>query len=215
MLRAVIWDLDGTLISTKRLYLEAYRRALSPYIGKVLTDDEILAARSRSEIRYLKSQALDQFDACVREFQQYYAALHESHFGGVYPGVLDVLQEIRRRGLAMGIVTGKSRSSYQAGLATADLGQFDVLVMDDDVQEPKPHPQGILAALEALRVPGSEAIYIGDSVTDIEAAHQAGTRAAAALWSKAGPERAHFLERMPADSAVPLLDAPADVLTLL
>jgi pyrophosphatase PpaX len=213
-IEAVIWDLDGTLISTKRLYLEAYRRALAPYIGKVLTDEEILGARSRSEIRFLKSHARDQFDACMREFQQYYSALHESHFGGVYPGVKDVLREIRDRGLKMGVVTGKSRSSWEAGLATADLGAFDVLVMDDDVAEPKPHPEGILAALAALRVSGESAIYVGDSTTDMEAAHLAGTAAAAALWSKSESERARFSERLTITSA-PLLEQPADLLVLL
>ena len=214
-IEAVIWDLDGTLIATKRLYLEAYRRALAPYIGKVLTDEEILGARSRSEIRFLKSHARDQFDACMREFQQYYAALHESHFDGVYAGVKEVLGEIRQRGLKMGVVTGKSRSSYEAGLATADLGQFDVLVMDDDVDEPKPHPEGILAALAALGVAGSNAIYVGDSNTDMEAAHEAGTAAAAALWSKSESERDRFIARLDDADRVSVLHAPHDLLRLL
>jgi pyrophosphatase PpaX len=214
-IEAVIWDLDGTLISTKRLYLEAYRRALAPYIGKVLTDEEILGARSRSEIRFLKSHARDQFDTCMREFQQYYAALHDSHFGGVYAGVHEVLAEIRLRGLKMGVVTGKSRSSYEAGLATADLGQFDVLVMDDDVSEPKPHPEGILAALAALGVAGSNAVYVGDSNTDVEAAHEAGTAAAAALWSKSELERDRFMSRLLEPDRVVVLHTPADLLRLL
>lgn len=212
---AILWDLDGTLISTKRLYLEAYRRALAPYVGRVLTDEEILGDRSRSEIRYLKSKALEQYDACLRDFQQHYAALHETHFGGVYPDVVDVLEKLRGRGFRMGIVTGKSRSSYEVGLATANLGQFDVLVMDDDVDEPKPHPEGILAALNALQIDASEAIYIGDSITDIEAAHAAGTTAAAALWSRSESERGRFVERMKASRGTHLLHVPADVFDVL
>ncbi|MGQ0562131.1 MAG: HAD family hydrolase [Gemmatimonadota bacterium] len=214
-IKAVLWDLDGTLISTRRLYLEAYRRALAPYIGRVLTDEEILGYRSRSEIQFLKSQARDQFDACMREFQQYYSELHESLFGGVYPGVRQALAEIRRRGLLMGIVTGKSRSSYEVGLTTAELGQFDVLVMADDVEEPKPHPGGIAAAIQTLGVSAEEVVYVGDSITDMEAAQQAGTAAAAALWSRAEPERGRFVTRLSASTGVHLLDEPADVLSLL
>lgn len=213
--RAILWDLDGTLISTKRLYLEAYRRALAPYLGKVLTDEEILGHRSRSEIRYLQSQAREQYDACLRDFRQHYAMLHDTHFGGVYPGVVDVLDALRSHGMKMGIVTGKSRSSFEVGLATANLGQFDVLVMDDDVEEPKPHPEGILAALDALKIKGEEAVYIGDSITDIEAAHAAGTTAAAALWSKPEAERGRFAERLVDTARTPLLHLPADVLGLL
>lgn len=213
--RAILWDLDGTLISTKALYLEAYRRALAPYVGRVLTDEEILGDRSRSEIRYLKSKAREQYDACLRDFQQHYATLHETHFGGVYPGVKEVLDELRQRDLRLGIVTGKSRSSYEVGLATADLGQFDVLVMDDDVNEPKPHPEGLLAALGALNLDGHQAVYIGDSITDIEAAHAAGTMAAAALWSRSESERDRFVERIRDVGKAYLLHSPADVLALV
>lgn len=213
-IEAIIWDLDGTLISTKRLYLEAYRRALAPYIGKVLTDEEILGHRSRSEIRYLRSQAREQYDACLRDFREHYATLHDTHFGGVYPGVVDVLNELRARGMKMGIVTGKSRSSYEVGLATADLGQFDVLVMDDDVEEPKPHPEGILAGLHALGIDGGQAIYIGDSITDIEAAHAAGTTAAAALWSRDNEQRTRFIGALAGGDKVHMLDEPGDILKL-
>lgn len=214
-IEAILWDLDGTLISTKRLYLEAYRRALAPYIGKVLTDEEILGHRSRSEIRYLRSQAREQYDACLRDFREHYATLHDSHFGGVYPGVVDVLNELRARGMKMGIVTGKSRNSYEVGLATADLGQFDVLVMDDDVEEPKPHPEGILAALGALDVQGQNAVYVGDSITDIEAAHAAGTSAAAALWSRDVAQRARFSDVLVGRDTVHMLDEPSDILKLV
>jgi pyrophosphatase PpaX len=214
-IEAILWDLDGTLISTKRLYLEAYRRALAPYIGKVLTDEEILGHRSRSEIRYLRSQARDQYDACLRDFREHYATLHDTHFGGVYPGVIDVLDTLRARGMKMGIVTGKSRSSYEVGLATANLGQFDVLVMDDDVEEPKPHPEGILAALGALNVRGDEALYVGDSITDIEAAHAAGTSAAAALWSRSESERGRFVERLESLERTHLLHDPRGILELV
>jgi pyrophosphatase PpaX len=212
---AILWDLDGTLISTKALYLEAYRRALAPYIGRVMTDEEILGDRSRSEIRYLKSKAREQYDACLRDFQQHYATLHETHFGGVYPGVKDVLDELRKRDLRMGIVTGKSRSSYEVGLTTADLGQFDVLVMDDDVNEPKPHPEGLLAALDALKVDAARAVYVGDSITDIEAALAAGTQPAAALWSRSESERGRFVERIREVGEAHLLHSPADVLSLV
>lgn len=214
-IEAVLWDLDGTLISTKRLYLEAYRRALAPYIGKVLTDEEILGHRSRSEIRYLMSQAREHYDACLRDFRVHYATLHDTHFGGVYPGVIEVLNALRARGMKMGVVTGKSRSSYEVGLATANLGQFDVLVMDDDVEEPKPHPEGILAALAALSIDGRQAIYVGDSITDIEAAHAAGTSAAAALWSKDAAQRARFIDGLVGRDDVHTLDAPSAVLEIV
>ena len=209
----ILFDLDGTLVSTRRLYLEAYRRALAPYIGRVLSDEEILSHRSRSEIRYLKSQARDQYDACLRDFQRYYSDLHETHFGGVYPGVPEMLTALRERGMRLGVVTGKSRSSYEVGAATADLGPFDVLVLDDDVNEPKPSPEGILLAVNQLGESANAVMYVGDAVSDIEAALAAHVVPVGALWSK--PDRGEAATRMRAAGALALLDLPADILRLV
>lgn len=214
-IEAVIWDVDGTLIHTKRLYPEAYRRALAPIIGRELSDTELFRVPSHSELRFLRAHAGDRYQQSVEAFQKHYAALHESHFGGVFDGVLETLAQLRLRSIAMGIVTGKSRSSFEASAAYADLGQFDVLVMDDDVSEPKPHPEGILAALAALRVEPDQAIYVGDSITDIMAAEDAGTLAAAALWSKEGAYRADFLARMQPHPHALLLERPVDLLSYL
>jgi HAD superfamily hydrolase (TIGR01509 family) len=215
MVKAVLWDVDGTLISTKDLYLECYRRALEPYVGKQMTDDELLAMRPHSELQVLKGHAGDAFEACMNTFARHYADLHATHFGGVYDGVLDILAELRQRGIRNGIVTGKSRSSWEITLTQVELGQFDVVVVDDDVSNPKPDPQGILAALNALRVEPHHAVYVGDSPADMEAARAAGTRAAAAMWSKNDGWRRRFLDRVGDVSGIELLDDPRDLLRLI
>lgn len=214
MTEAVLWDLDGTLVSTRRLYLEAYRRALAPYIGRDMPDEEILSKRARSEIRFLRAHAADQYEACLRDFRRHYAELHATHFGGIYPDVVPTLDALRQRGTRLGIVTGKSRSSYEVMKLTADLGQFDVLVMDDDVDEPKPSPQGILIALKELGVDGGRTLYVGDSRSDIQAARAAGVMPVGALWSKTGEERNRFAEAAAAEAAL-VAHTPPDILGLL
>jgi pyrophosphatase PpaX len=215
MIKAVLWDVDGTLISTKDLYLECYRRALAPYVGKQLTDDELLAIRPHSELQVLKGHSGDAFEACMATFARHYAELHATHFGGVYDGVLDVLRELRQRGIRNGIVTGKSRSSWEITLTQVEFGEFDVVVVDDDVINPKPDPQGIRAALDALRVEPRHAIYVGDSPADMEAARAAGIRAAAAMWSKNQTWRRRFLDRVGNISGIELLEYPRDLLRVL
>lgn len=215
MIKAVIWDVDGTLISTKDLYIESYRRALAPFVGKLLTEDELLQLRLHSELAVLKSQSGDSFEACMVAFRQHYAELHATHFGGIYDGVLPVLQQLRGRGVRNGIVTGKSRSSWEITLAQIELGEFDVVIVDDDVAHPKPDPEGILAALDHLGVAPREAIYVGDSPGDMEAALAARTAAAAAMWSKNAAWRHRFLQRVRGLDGVTLLEQPADLLTLI
>ena len=215
MIKAVIWDVDGTLISTKDLYIESYRRALEPFVGKLLTEDELLQLRLHSELAVLKSQSGDAFEACMTEFRRHYTELHATHFGGIYDGVLDVLEELRGRDIRNGIVTGKSRSSWEITLAEIELGDFDVVVVDDDVENPKPDPEGILAALDQLGVPPRNAIYVGDSPGDMEAALAARIGAAAAMWSKNGAWRNRFLQRVRGLSGITLLERPHDLLALI
>ena len=215
MKQAVIWDVDGTLVSTKDLYLECYRRALEPYLGRRLTDEDLLGMRPHSELAVLRSGAADKYEACMQDFARHYAELHPTHFGGVYDGVAETLQELRGRGIRNGIVTGKSRSSWEITLTHTQLGEFDVIVVDDDVANPKPDPEGILQAVEVLKVDPAHAIYVGDSPTDMEAAIAAGVKPAAALWSKSAEWREHFLKRVHGLAGVRILDQPRDVLTLI
>lgn len=215
MYKAVVWDVDGTLVSTKDLYLECYRRALAPYLRRLLSDDEILALRPHSELQILRSHSGAAFDECTTAFRRHYAELHATHFGGVYDGIAEVLTDVRRRGLKNGIVTGKSRSSWEITVAEIELGEFDVVIADDDVANPKPDPEGILAAVGALDVEPAHAIYVGDSPGDMEAALAAGVHPAAALWSKSDAWRERFLARTQHLSGLSLLRHPADLLGLL
>lgn len=195
---AVLFDLDGTLVSTKDLYLESYRRALVPYLGRDLTDDEILALRPLSERRFLEAQLADprQFDACFDAFCAAYTALHATHFGGVYPGVTELLAALRARGTTLGLVSGKSRRSWEVTAAVAALGEFDVVVLDDDVGAPKPDPHGLRLALERLGAEPGDALYVGDTLSDARAARAAGVTPGAALWSRPAERRAELERRV-------------------
>lgn len=209
---AVLFDLDGTLIRTRDLYLEAYRRALVPFLGRALSDAEILALEPRSEIRLFQSQVgAAALADCFEHFYRHYEALHPTLFGGIYDGVPELLQRLRAAGRPLGIVTGKSRRAWEITTAHAPLGPFDALVMDDDVPAPKPDPSGIRLALQSLRVPPEHAIYAGDSITDILAAVDAGVVPVAVLWSRRDPDRrTAFVERAAALGAL-IAETPDDL----
>lgn len=193
----VLLDLDGTLINTKRLYLECYREAVLPHLGRELTAEEILALRPRSELRFLRDVVGDaRLAACLEDFYRAYDRLHDTHFRGIYPGIREMLAGLRVAGVPLGIVTGKSRRSWALTRARTELGAFDVLVFDEDVSEPKPHPEGLHRALERLGAEPGRACYLGDSLSDIEAAVAAGVRPVAALWAKKPEERERFIARV-------------------
>ena len=213
-LAAVLFDLDGTLVSTKKLYLEAYRRALEAQLQRMPTVEEIIALRPRAELRFLRDLVPpDVYDACLRDFRRFYAELHASHFGGIYDGVAEMLGGLRSGGTRLGLVTGKSRASWEVMVGHVELGPFEVTVFDDDVRQPKPDPEGLRLAVDALGIEPAAAAYVGDAMSDVEAAAAAGMLPVAALWPKKPTEVEAFAAQAGEAGAV-TARTPADVVRL-
>ncbi len=200
---AVLFDLDGTLINTKSLYMEAYRVAVEPYIREDMTPEKIMALTPTSEMGFIRAVVAEEdFEACLADFYVAYESLHIERFQGVYPGIPGVLDGIRRRRRPLGLVTGKSRRSWEiTRVLAAELGEFDALVFDDDVRAPKPDPHGLELALDVLGVEPAYAAYVGDSRSDMEAARVAGLRPVAALWARDPEDRAEHIRRVEDEGA--------------
>ncbi len=193
MIRCVLFDLDGTLIDTWNLYVRAMERTLEEICPEEISADRLATLRLNSEPRllgYFVSQ--DEVESAHQRFLANYHALHETCFGGVYPGIQALLTTLRGRENKTGIVTGKSRGAWEITRSHAGLGDFDTLVFDDDVSAPKPDCEGIVKAMANLEASPAETVYIGDSVSDLEAAAAAGVGFLAAGWSKTEAEISSF-----------------------
>lgn len=210
---ALLFDVDGTLIDTYRLYLESYRRALEPYLGYRPEVEEFARRRPSSERHFLAEWiGVDHAPDCRAEMLRHYEALHPTHCEGFYDGVPEMLHALRETGLPIGVVTGKGREAWDVTMRHLDLGDFDVVVTDDDVTEPKPHPAGLLSAAEALGLPPESFVYIGDSISDVEAGKMARMLTGAALWPKTDPEdRENFNSSMERWQPEWRFERPADV----
>jgi HAD superfamily hydrolase (TIGR01549 family) len=211
--RGVLFDFDGTLIDTWRLYLESFRRSLEPHFQRRLTDPEILQYQPIAERRLLHDiveprQFMDYFTS----FLSHYRSLHETHCDGLYRGASDLLNGLRTEGYKIGIVTGKSRDAWDVTCLHSKIEPFDVVITDDDVIHPKPHPEGLIAALHVMDVEPSHAIYIGDSLLDCRAAHAAKIRFGAALWSKSAEEVKTFRKAVGALGDASCFSDPSAVL---
>ena len=193
--RALLFDLDGTLYDQRRLRVAMARRLLtahlrSPWAG--WRTDRMLSAYRHAQER-LRGQAperrlddaqlqlaarasgaaADEVAACV---ERWMVQAPLPLLGGCRrPAILDCLAWARRRDFRLGVV-----SDYPAAAKLEALGLrhwFDVVVaaQDDGVQRFKPDPTGLLVALQRLAVPAAEALYIGDRPdVDGETARRAG-----------------------------------------
>jgi pyrophosphatase PpaX len=183
-LAAVLFDLDGTLVDSIQLILQAYRHTMRQHGRGELPDALWLAGLGKPLEVQLRELARDEAEIqAMREtFRSYYVAHHDALMAP-YPGVNDALHVLRRRGLRLGVVTSKMRDTTVRTLQICKLDSyFEAVVTVSDVKAGKPHPEPVLLALTKLGAAPSEALFVGDSPFDMAAGRAADVAIAAATW---------------------------------
>ncbi|MFD7130806.1 HAD-IA family hydrolase [Streptomyces sp. NPDC059894] len=179
--RAVIFDLDGVVVDSFAVMEQAFAVAYAEVVGPGPAPfDEYRRHLGRHfpDIMQIMGLPLAMEAPFVRE------SYRLSHQVTVFDGVLDLLTELRARGLVMAIATGKSGPRARALLHDAGLaGFFAHVIGSDEVPRPKPAPDMVEHALRLLGVPTAEAVMVGDAPTDIASARGAGVTAVAATWA--------------------------------
>lgn len=128
-----------------------------------------------------------------------------------YPGMVEVLDALDARGIAWAVATNKPLALSEPVLAAFDLLQrTDALLCGDQVQRPKPHPEMLLHLCATLGVPPAEAVMVGDAKRDIAAGHAAGMRTLGCLFGYLCAE-----DRPTRWGADALLQEPLDLLRWL
>ncbi len=184
-LRAVIFDLDGTLVDTAGDFIPVVQ-ALRAEAGLAPMDEDRIRATVSNGARALVTLALglEESDPDFEERRLRLLELYDRIIGehaGLYPGMAALLADIESRGLAWGIATNKPRGLTEKLLGTLGL-EPGSLVCPDDVTHRKPHPESLERACAELRCAPGEAIYVGDHARDIEAGRSAGLYTIAAAY---------------------------------
>ncbi|MBE6108389.1 MAG: prolipoprotein diacylglyceryl transferase [Erysipelotrichaceae bacterium] len=172
----ILFDLDGTLLNTEPAILESYRRLFEKYAPTVEFDREkqlsVLGPPLRKMMKiYFPDQDVD---ALVEEYRTINKAIHPET---VFPmkNAKEMLEELKNQGYKLGIVTTKVEDVTRLGLDINDMTKyFDVIVAENHVTKSKPDPEGIFKACSQLNIGHDSLIYVGDSLTDIQAGKNAG-----------------------------------------
>ncbi|MHB1374776.1 MAG: phosphoglycolate phosphatase [Thauera sp.] len=179
--RAVLFDLDGTLLDTIADLADAANLMLAELGRPARSQDEIHSFVGKGIPNLVRrcmtegaAASEDEIDTAVGVFRQHYARVNGVRTR-IYPGVTELLGTLRACGLPLAVVTNKAEAFTLPLLARMDIAHyFDTVVSGDTLPVKKPDPAVVHLACERLGVSAAEALMIGDSANDAFAARGAG-----------------------------------------
>ena len=186
MIKACIWDLDGTLLNTLEDLADAvnYTLAAHGFPQRTLEEVRMFVGNGVTLLikRAVPSGTLPEEEAeCLKEFRKYYQ-LHSEEKTRPYDGIPELLEELRRRGIQNAVVSNKFEAAVRKLCEFYFPGCMDAAVGDQPGFRTKPSPDNLYRAMELLKVKKEEILYLGDSDVDVETAANAGVSCVSVLW---------------------------------
>lgn len=211
--KAVIFDLDGTLLNT----LEDLKDSVN-----VILKQHGYPERSLAEIRSfvgngagkLIQRALppgssqEEVKKCLAEYLLYYGE-HSRIKTRPYEGIPELLKELKNKGIQMAVVSNKGENTVKELCEIYFPGYIAAAVGDLEGYKKKPEPDNINRAMKALAVEKEAVIYVGDSDVDIETARNCNLKSVLVSW---GFREKGYLEKC---GAVNIIDKPEELLDYL
>ena len=184
-IRAVLFDMDGTLVDTLPDIAVAVNAALRD-LGLRALDEARIGTLIGNGPRILSRRALDAqetltdaererlTDALLAGYSNNYA-VQAGKNGRLFPGTLEGLRELSALGLKIGVVTNALQHLAETVLERFGVAAYvQCVVGGDQVARNKPHPEALWKACDAFGVAPQETLMVGDSVNDVAAARAAG-----------------------------------------
>jgi HAD superfamily hydrolase (TIGR01509 family) len=178
MLKAVLCDIDGTLVDSNVLHAEAWVRAFA-HFGYNFTRNDILHQIGKGGDQliphYIPADRLPELEGPIQKFRK--ELFHAQYFDQIkpFPGARNLLEKMRHAGLRIALATSADKEDLSRLKRIADIEDLvEEETASEDAQKSKPHPDIFQAALVRLQVEPSAAMALGDTPWDVQAAGNTG-----------------------------------------
>lgn len=185
-IKAVLFDFDGTIMDTNEVIINSWQHTFRSLKGKE-ADVNLLLGTFGEPLEISIDKMLPEFsrDDAMRIYREY----QYCNFKGLislFPGVVEVLRELKEKDIKTAIVTSRLRRTTMEGIEKFDLHDFfDTVVTMEDTKKHKPDAEPAFEALRRLDIEAERAIMVGDSKFDIMCARNAGVKSVLVDWSVA------------------------------
>lgn len=184
MLKGLLFDWDGTLCDSLPVCVGAFRMTIQRYTGKELTTEEIMDHFGMNEKGILELKMADRPEIWAEALEDYnanYRKLHEK-VRAPFPGLKELIADMRKKGVIVGLITGKGETSCAISLEMTGLTDaFDFVRTGSDKCLNK--VESIEIFLNKFSLAPEDVYYVGDAASDVAQAKAAGVHSVAVTWN--------------------------------
>ena len=179
--KAILYDIDGTLLNTLNMNMYPLIQIIKEELNEDWTFEEVLRFVPYPGMKVLEELGIQNREEVYERWVRYVNEYEERAI--LYDGFEEVLESFKRAGMIQAIVTSKTEKLYQEDVVSQGIDAYmDTAALANDTKKHKPDPEPLLECLRRLDLSPEDAIYIGDSLSDYQAARNASMDFGYAVW---------------------------------
>ena len=197
MYKAVLFDMDGTVLDTVGDLTDAINVSLEKFGFPVRSQEEVKSFLGKGPAHFVNCAVPEGTDeATRRKVLAFYEPYYDSHCQiktAPYPGIMELLHCLKNRGIQLAVISNKQEAAVKA-LAARHFGDLLALAVGTSDSIPcKPNPAAVLSAMGELGVEHRETLYVGDIDVDLNTARNAGIDCVCVVWGFLGRKKLESL----------------------
>lgn len=212
MYKAVIFDLDGTLLNTLSDLTDSVNTALRTFHQPKTGEEQVRAGLGNGAANLIRSVIPDgEANPYFRQVLAFHVSYYEKHCllkTVPFPGIMEMMRSLKENGIRMAVVSNKGDGAVRELCAHFFEGLADEAVGEREGIRRKPAPDSVLEAMRRLQSSPEDTLYVGDSEVDHATAGAAGVPAALVTWG--------FRDRGELEKLFPdyLINAPGELVSI-